>query len=207
MNRTMAKRNRREATRRGQSTWIASAAFALVMFTRIVPSVAQPHGRLDCKTGTSAVRVDRPRDQSLTPCTIDDGVVLQAQELLSRLRPTAAQYLEYVAHRWELERALRVQQALFREDLISQRQGFTDRQLDVMVFVVVALSVDRADARAIELETLLAEGEDSQAKRRRASVNLYRSQALTMLSGLAPHLRNIPDRELRFRGPPIPKKH
>ena len=201
----MPKRNL-EATRRRQRTRTASAAFALVMFTRIVPSFAQPQGRLDSKTETSAAGVDRSRDQAITSCTIEDGLILQAQELLSRLRPSAAQYLEYVAHRWELERTLRVQQALFREDLISQRRSFTDRQLDVMVFVVVALSVDRADARAIELETLLAEGKDSQAKRRLASVNLYRSQAFTMLSELAPRLRNIPDRELRFLGPPIPKK-
>jgi hypothetical protein len=69
----------------------------------------------------------------------------QAHGLVPRLTPSATEYLQKVAAGFDPERSLRVQQALLREDLIWQSRGFSRRQIDLMVFISVALSLEEAE--------------------------------------------------------------
>jgi len=103
-----------------------------------------------------------------------------------------------VAHDFDVERNLRIQQALFREDLIWQARGFTERQIDLMVYIAVALSFDRAGRLVEELRLSLGQKQDPRLEQRIDAVNLYRAQALLLLSQVSTRLQNLPDNELKF---------
>jgi hypothetical protein len=128
------------------------------------------------------------------PCPLLD----QAYSLLSRLMPPTASRLRMVAYNFDLERNLRIQQALFREDLIWQDRGYTDRQIDLMVFLAVALSLDRAGALVFEIGRALEEEHDPQLERRRESVNQYRAQAVLFLDQISSRLQDLRDDEIGF---------
>ena len=128
-----------------------------------------------------------------------DASIHHAHELLSRLPRSTQEYLESVAAAFHPERSLSVQQALFREELIWQNRGLTDRQLDLMVFVSVALSLDAAADQAAKLCRSLEEKKDDPSLHKHvANVTQYRSQALTLLAELSPRLMNVADYELRL---------
>lgn len=118
--------------------------------------------------------------------------VEQAEELLGKLTRSAAIYLKKGAEGFDPTRNLRVQAALFREDLVWQTRGFTDRQIDLMVFISVALSLERAD-KALE-----EAWKDPKNKARAEAIKLYRMQAESLLDDLSEKLRDIPDHEFRF---------
>ena len=148
--------------------------------------------------------VDRPEE---VPCWSGDfttegidscALLEQAQRLLSRLEPSSAAHLRSLASGFDPERSLRIQQALLREDLIWQNRGFTSRQVDLMVFVAVALSVQGATELEIELQDTLEDSSDSKLKRRLERIRLYKQQALAFLDRISPDLKNVREYELKF---------
>jgi hypothetical protein len=128
------------------------------------------------------------------PCPFLD----QAHGLVPRLTPSATEYLEKVAAGFDPERSLRVQQALLREDLIWQSRGFSRRQIDLMVFISVALSLEEAEEQVSELRRSFQKDGDPKDQRRIERIDLYRSQAVTLLEQLSASLRSVPESELRF---------
>jgi len=122
----------------------------------------------------------------------------QAHGLVPRLTRSATAYLQKVAQGFDLERSLRVQQALLREDLVWQSRGFSRRQLDLMVFISVALSLEQADGRLSELRQLFVESGDPKDQRRMERIDRYRSQAVALLAQLSTSLRSVRESELRF---------
>ena len=150
--------------------------------------------------GNDSTKAARCRYEEPIPSTIDLCPLLErAHQVLPRLTSSAAEYLQRVAAGFDPERSLRVQQGLLREDLQWQSRGFTRRQMDLMVFVSVALSLDAAEVRVAELRRKLQDGGDSKAPSRIESVNLYRSQALDLLEQLSTSLGSLSNYDLSFR--------
>ena len=93
---------------------------------------------------------------------------------------------------------MRVQEALFREDLVWLKRGYTERQLDLIVFLALALSLDQADDRLAVLCSSSENRDGWEMKRRTARIDLYRIQARTVLERLSTRLLNLDDHELTF---------
>jgi hypothetical protein len=136
-----------------------------------------------------------PVPEGTDPC----GLIGQAQELLVQLPDSAAKYVRELAAGMELERSLRIQQKLLREHLVWLDDDLTERQLDLIVFLAVALSLDRAQDKTAELHRLLEEKSEPALEQSLQSVELYRSQALSVLSELSPRIEDMSDPELRIR--------
>jgi hypothetical protein len=136
-----------------------------------------------------------PVPQGVDPC----GLIEQANDLLARLANPVERYVLEIAGGLDVERSLRVQEGLLREHLAWENDALTKRQTDVMVFVAIAVSLDRAQERIAELHGTLEGQFDERTARRLDRVELYRSQALTYLDGQSPGMREIPERELSFR--------
>ena len=135
----------------------------------------------------------------LGPTGVDLCSVLeQARDFMSRLKPSTADNLEKISEEFELERSLRIQQALFREDLNWLNRGYSTRQIDVMVFIAVALSLERAMDLTVELRRAYESTADPKSKARLEAVVLYQAQALSLLHGLSRQLEKVPDYELKF---------
>ena len=130
----------------------------------------------------------------IDPCAVRE----QAHDLISRLEPSSVAHLQKVAKGFDLERSLRVQQSLLREDLIWQNRGFTARQIDLMVFVAVALTVERAARVEIELRQSLNDNSEPKQRRRFERVQEYRQQAVDFLDRVSPNLENLREYELKF---------
>ncbi len=161
-----------------QSSWLRASETNLGMERK----VDQP-----CWSGETA-------RAGIDPCSLLE----QANTILSRLVPLTASHLRVVANDFDVERNLRVQQALFREDLIWQARGFTERQIDLMVYIAVALSLDRAGKLEEDLRRSLRQKQDRRLEQRLDAVSLYRAEALVLLSRVSTGLQNLPDNELKF---------
>lgn len=123
----------------------------------------------------------------------------QANEVLTRLHPSAANYVKSVACEFNLEGNLEIQQALLREDLIWQQKGFGARQLDALVFVSVAFAFQDAEGLLQELDQRLKKETDASLSSRRQRVSLFRTQAFALLQELSPRIKDLPAGELEFR--------
>lgn len=185
---------------RGLTVWLKWGSLGLggllfTVFGTVTPAFAasRADGASLTKQGTPCRSGDLTTEE-IDPCLLVD----LANELLSKLTPSTAGHLRNVAEGFDLERSLRVQQALLREDLIWQNRGFTDRQIDLMVFLAVALTLDKAAGLEIELLRSLEDSSDPEVRRRLERVRQYRRQAITFLSRVAPGLENLRDYELRF---------
>jgi hypothetical protein len=157
------------------------------------------------------VAVDRPDTLPLAkqeaPCwsgdfatdEIDSCALLeQALGFLSRLESSSAAHLRKLASGFDPERSLRIQQALLREDLIWQNRGYSARQLDLMVFIAVALTVQSATEREIELRSSGEDGADPKMKRRLERIQQYKHEAIAFLDRISPDLENVREYELKF---------
>jgi hypothetical protein len=132
--------------------------------------------------------------RGVDPCPILE----QASHLISRLPPSTAASLQKISGEFQLERSLRVQQALFREDLSWMQRGYSTRQIDLMVFVAVALSLERANASAVELQRVMEAEPEPKIARRLESLVLYQMQAMSILLRLSRKLEDVRADEIRF---------
>lgn len=151
----------------------------------------------------SAERPKSDQEDQESDQAILDLLIKQAHGILDRFTDSATDYMEKTASGFDIERSLRVQQHLFREDLVWQTRGFSSRQIDAMVFVTVALSLESAISEAESLSNELAESiemtsERSKKERRLEELKSYKIQATILLEKLSPKLRNISDSEIRF---------
>ena len=147
---------------------------------------------LPAKSGPCSLR--EPLASQTDPCPFLE----QAHGFVPRLTRSATAYLQKVAEGFDPERSLRVQQALLREDLVWQSRGFSRRQIDLMVFISVALSLEEADGRLSELRQSFLDSGDPKDQRRMERIDVYRSQAVALLEQLSTPLRNVRENELRF---------
>jgi hypothetical protein len=67
-----------------------------------------------------------------------------------------------------------------------------------MVFISVALSLEEAEEQLSELRRSFQKDGDPKDQRRIERIDLYRSQAVTLLEQLSASLRSVPESELRF---------
>ncbi len=148
----------------------------------------------DASADRALCQFQAPLANPVDPCPLLE----QANALVPRLTRSAAQYARKVASGFDPERSLRIQQALLREDLTWMSRGFSRRQLDLMVFVSVALSLEQADALSVELRRSFAATGDPNDQVRLQRIDLYQSQALDLLEELSASLRTVPESEFRF---------
>ena len=139
-------------------------------------------------------RMQAPLANPIDPCPLLE----QANTLMPKLTRSAAEYARKVAAGFDPERSLRIQEALLREDLTWLSRGFSRQQMDLMVFVSVALSLQQADARSVELRDSFAANGDPNDQVRLQRIDLYRSEALHLLEELSSPLRGLSDNDLRF---------
>ena len=139
-------------------------------------------------------RLQAPLASPIDPCPFLD----RAHGFVLRLTRSAAEYARKVAAGFDPERSLRIQEALLREDLTWLSRGFSRQQMDLMVFVSVALSLEQADARSGELRRSLAANGDPNDQVRLQRIDLYQSEALVLLEELSASLRSMPDSVFRF---------
>jgi hypothetical protein len=139
-------------------------------------------------------QMQAPLANPIDPCPLLE----QANRLMPRLTRSAAEYARKVSAGFDPERSLRIQEALLREDLVWLSRGFSRQQMDLMVFVSVALSLEQADARSVELRNAFAANGDPKDQVRLQRIDLYRSEALQLLDELSASVRTVSDSELRF---------
>ncbi len=158
-------------------------------------------------TGDAAIGNEAVSPPPFPSCLLEDMVstedglcsmVEEAQVLLSRLAPSTASHLKSLAQNFDVERNLRVQQGLFREDLIWQERGFTEQQPNIMVYIFVSLSLNSAGELAEEFRTSVGNDPDSKVKGRLESVTLYLTQAQLFLSQMSPTMTAVSDRALQI---------
>jgi hypothetical protein len=136
-----------------------------------------------------------PIPEGMDPC----GLLSQARDLLGRSPKSVENDVRELAAGMGIERSLLIQERLLREHLAWLDDSLTDKQLDLMVFLTLAVSLDRAQEKTIELHQALEAKDDSELEGRLQNVELYRSQALSLLNELSLSLKDISDRELRMR--------
>jgi len=141
---------------------------------------------------------DCPRANRLDPADDPCSVLERVHTILGRFSPSAVEYVQSVASDFNLEGNVRIQQSLLREDFIWQQRGLTPRQLDVMVFASVGLSLQDAERLLKELRQSLDRSPDPQVQKRLDRVTLFKAQALAFLLPLADELRATTDADLRF---------
>ncbi len=135
-----------------------------------------------------------PVPDGVDPCSLFE----RARSLQDSLTHAANRYAKELADGLDVERSLRVQEGLLREHLVWQNDHLTARQVDLLVFVSVAVSLDRAEERAAELGREFHENNDREAKRRLENVELYAAQAWTLLGELSSSLANLRKSDLDF---------
>ncbi len=118
----------------------------------------------------------------------------QAVWLKGHLSSSARDYLKNAAAGFQLDRSLRIQEHLFREDLAWQSRGFSEGQVNLMVFVVVSLSLERVEDEVAVLE----KKEDVGAHKRIGYIKLYKHQALALLDNLSEGLEDLSPSEFLF---------
>ena len=175
-------------------TWCGFVPTAVQAGGTLIPGSPGGEDASNLPTTSSPCSLREPLASQLDPCPF----IEQAHGLVPRLTRSATAYLQKVAQGFDLERSLRVQQALLREDLVWQSRGFSRRQLDLMVFISVALSLEQADGRLSELRQSFVESGDPKDQRRMEKIDMYRSQAVALLAQLSTSLRSVRDSELRF---------
>ncbi len=133
------------------------------------------------------------------PCDVNPCPLLdQAHDFLARMETSTAEHLRVAAAEFDVERNLRVQQSLFREDLVWMRRGYSQQQLDLMVFVAIALSLERSVEREAALRDEFVQSPEPKTMKRLQNIVRYQTQALALLDRLAPQLRQVPERVLAF---------
>lgn len=125
---------------------------------------------------------------------ISNDIGSQAEEFLSKLNPTTAANIRRVGQEFDAERDLRIQTALFREDLVWLNRGYSAKQMDLMVFLAVYTSIKAAKALRKELEETKEEG----ALKRLVSVKIYLKAAEFYLERNSPKLKDLPNHVFRF---------
>ena len=135
-----------------------------------------------------------PVPDGVDPCSLFE----HARTLQDSLTRAADRYARELADGLDVERSLRVQEGLLREHLAWQNDHLTARQIDLLVFVSVAVSLERAEERTAELDRELAENNGPDVKRRLESVELYSVQAWTLLGELSSPLKNLRKSDLMF---------
>ena len=136
-----------------------------------------------------------PVPEGTDPC----GLIEQAQGLFVRLSNPVENHVQELAAGLDIERSLRVQQRLLREHLFWLDDDLTERQLDLLIFLAVALSLDRAQERTAELHRLLEKTSELKLEQSLQNVELYLSQALSLLGKLSARVKEVSDRELEIR--------
>jgi len=165
-----------------------------VLPTPVQPAGTWPKDASEVSTDGTLCRFQAPLAIPIDPCPL----IEQAYGFIPRLSHSAADYARKVAEGFDPERSLRIQQALLREDLLWQSRGFSRRQMDLMVFVSVALSLERTDAQSVELRRAFEEKGDPKDRQRIGRIDLYQSEALDLLEELSASLQSVPDSEMRF---------
>ena len=170
---------------------IVTVGLALTLFTFFGTWMNSP--RVLCWSATLG-------EDAKTPGGGDDPYPLieEAHRLLSQLLPSTASNLRRVGGEFDLERNLRIQEALFREDLLWLNRGYSPKQMDLMVFVAVALSLENAGEVESELRDSLEADLDPKVMRRLKAVDFYRAQAVQLLQRLSRELDSIPKGEFAF---------
>jgi hypothetical protein len=131
----------------------------------------------------------------MDPC----GLLSQARDLLGRSPKAVENDINEMAAGMDVERSLLIQEGLLREHLAWLDDDLTGKQLDVMVFLTLAASLDRAQEKTVKLLQALEVRDDSELEGRLQKVELYCSQALSILTALSSGLKDVSDRELRMR--------
>lgn len=136
-----------------------------------------------------------PIPDGMDPC----GLLTQAHDLLGRLPKPVENDVHELAEGMDIERSLRIQERLLREHLAWLDDSLTEKRLDLVVFLAIALSLDRAQGKTIELHQALEVKAEPKLEQSLQNVELYRSQALLLLTELSLSLKDISDRELKMR--------
>jgi hypothetical protein len=136
-----------------------------------------------------------PLPEGLDPC----GLLAEARDLLGRLPQPVENDVNELAAGLDIERSLPIQQRLLREHLAWLDDGLTEKQLGLMVFLTVAVSLDRAQEQVIAFHEALEVEAEPKLEQRLRNVELYRRQSLLLLTELSRELKDISDRELKLR--------
>ena len=78
------------------------------------------------------------------------------------------------------------------------RRGYSQQQLDLMVFVAIALSLERSVEREAALRDEFVQSPEPKTMKRLQNIVRYQTQALALLDRLALQLRQVPERVLAF---------
>ncbi len=145
----------------------------------------------------------------LTPCLNEYVPILetdpdpcplleQVHTFQPKLPKSASAYLTKAAHGFDPTRRLSVQHRLFRDDLVWQGRGFSDKQLDLMVFITVGLSLELADGQLTELKEKYQKSGNPEDLLKMDKVRIYCIDAVNLLDRLSPKLKDLPLASLRI---------
>ncbi len=125
-----------------------------------------------------------PVPEGVDPCKL----INKGEDLASSMGHQAEQLVRELATGLDVGRSLRVQEGLVREHLLWQYEDLTKRQVDALVYAAVAARLGKTGEEMTALRREL-EKEDNPDKRRfLEGIELFRSQALTLLVRLSDEL-------------------
>ena len=125
-----------------------------------------------------------PVPEGVDPCKLID----KGKDLASSMGPQAERLVRELATGLDVGRSLRVQEGLVREHLLWQYEDLTKRQVDALVYAAVAERLAKTGEEMTALRRELEKEDDPDKRRLLEGIELFRSQALTLLVRLSGEL-------------------
>lgn len=126
-----------------------------------------------------------PVPEGVDPCKL----IKRGRRLVSAMGPQAERLVQDLAAGLDVGRSLRVQEGLVREHLLWQYEGLTKREVDGLVYAAVAERLENTRDEMASLRHDLEQRDDPDKRRRFEGIELFRSQALTLLVRISEELR------------------
>jgi hypothetical protein len=133
---------------------------------------------------TSSSCWEGPVPEGVDPCKL----INKGKSLVSEMGFKAERLVRELATGLDVGRSLRVQEGLVREHLQWQYEDLTKRQVDALVYAAVAKRLEKTREELTSLRRELENKDDAAKRRRLESIELFRSQALTLLVRISDEL-------------------
>lgn len=125
-----------------------------------------------------------PVPEGVDPCKL----INKGKDLTSSMGQQAEGLVRELATGLDVGRSLRVQEGLVREHLLWQYDDLTKRQVDALVYAAVAERLGKTGEEMSVLRRELEKEDDPDKRRLLEGIELFRSQALTLLVRLSGEL-------------------
>lgn len=147
------------------------------------------HGGIAGTDATASSCWEGPVPDGVDPCKL----INKGKGLVSGMGYKAERLVRELASGLDVGRSFRIQEGLVREHLQWQYEDLTKRQVDALVYAAVASRLEKTREELTLLRRELERKDDADKRRRLESIELFRSQALTLLVRISDELDETSD--------------